>query len=220
MHRLSVAREDYIRAISKLDDSERPVTVSALAHHMGVTPPSVTGMVQRLVSDGLVEHLPRAGVRLTGRGLELALSVHRRHRLLETFLVQVLGLDWSEVHDEAEALEHHLSERVVDAMDRFLGHPSVDPHGHPIPAADGAMLVRELHALESLTSGERGVIGEVHSDEPERIRWWKEQGLVPGARVEVLEHRTLDGVWRLRVQERECLTGTPGIAGVRVERVR
>lgn len=218
---LSVAREDYIRAILRFDDDGgTPVTVSALASRMGVTPPSVTGMVQRLVSDGLVEHTPRAGVRLTPHGRDLALSVQRRHRLLETFLVQVLGLDWSEVHEEAERLEHHLSARVVLAMDRCLGHPKFDPHGHPIPGEDGDMLLRDLCPFESLAAGDVARVGEVHSDQPERIRWWKEQGLIPGARVEVVEHSPFDGVWHLLVEGRACVTGAPGIAGIRVERVR
>jgi len=219
MVRLSVAREDYLRAISKLEEGAQPVTVSALAGQMGVTPPSVTGMLQRLVADGLVAHTPRAGIRLTDQGEALALSVHRRHRLLETFLVQVLGLDWSEVHEEAEALEHHLSDRVVEAIDHYLGHPRVDPHGHPIPAADGAVIARNLRPLDSLAAGEEAVISEVLSDDPERIRWWKAQGLVPGARITVIARRPLDGVWRLRVGPDEVVVGEQGVGGLRVEKL-
>lgn len=224
MKRLSVAREDYIRGISKLEAEGRSVTVSALAGHIGVRPPSVTGMVQRLVADGLVEHAPRSGVRLTAQGEALALSVHRRHRLLETFLVEALGLDWSEVHQEAEALEHHLSERVMAAMDHYLGYPSVDPHGHAIPNARGEIIARDLIALEDLAPGDTGIIREVRSDEPERIRWWKERGLVPGTRVRVAEKSALDGLWRLELwrHERragELVAGAQGLGGLRVERV-
>lgn len=216
--RLTVAQEDYIRAISKLNDESLPVTVRALAAFMGVTSPSVTGMVQRLVADGLVEHVPRSGVRLTRLGQETALSIHRRHRLVETFLVNVLGLDWSEVHEEAEALEHHLSDRLVRAIDRHLGHPQVDPHGHPIPSPDGSVIVRNLCPLESLAEGETATIREVGSDEPGRIRLWKELGLVPGAPIRVLQRKPMEGVWRLDVGGREIMTGLQGVTGLRVER--
>lgn len=227
MNRLSVAREDYLRAISKLDEEGGAVTVTALAGHIGVRPPSVTGMVRRLVADGLVEHTPRAGVRLTARGESMALSVHRRHRLVETFLVEALGLDWSEVHEEAEALEHHLSERVVAAIDDYLGHPRVDPHGHPIPNARGEVIARRLCPLAELVPGEDAVIREVRSDDPERIRWWKERGLVPGARVHVAEMSPLDGLWRLTLarpdagagERGELVVGAQGLGGLHVERL-
>lgn len=218
MRRLSVAKEDYLRTISKLGNGEQAVTVSALAAQMKITPPSVTGMIQRLAADGLVIHLPRAGVRLTRRGEALARSVHRRHRLWETFLVQVLGLDWSEVHEEAEALEHHLSDRVVEAIDRYLGRPRVDPHGHAIPNARGEVITRRLSPLDLLEAGDEAVIAEVLSDEPERIRWWKKRGLVPGAHIRVMERSRIDGIWRLKVGTREVITGTQGVGGLRVEK--
>jgi DtxR family Mn-dependent transcriptional regulator len=216
--RRSAAQEDYIRAISKLSDGPEPVTVSGLAQVMGVTSPSVTGMIQKLVGEGLVEHLPRAGVRLTRTGEATALGIHRRHRLVETFLVEVLGLDWDEVHEEAEALEHHLSERVVRAIDRYLDYPQVDPHGHPIPSPDGVVIVRHLVPLESLAEGDRAVIRELGSDEPERIRRWKELGLVPGADLRIVSRRPMEGIWMLEVNGREIATALEGMAGLRVER--
>jgi DtxR family Mn-dependent transcriptional regulator len=217
--RPSVAQEDYLRAISKLYNGLDPVGVTELAQALGVTPPSVSGMIQRLEADGFVEHRPRHGVTLTPAGQAAALNIHRRHRLVETFLVQVLGLDWSEVHEEAEALEHHLSERVVRAIDRYLGHPTTDPHGHPIPAADGSMLVRDLVPFEALTSGEAATVREIGSDDPERIRLWKSLGLVPGATVTVRDRLELEGIWRLDVEGREVITGRPGIEGLKVERM-
>jgi DtxR family Mn-dependent transcriptional regulator len=217
--RTSAAREDYVRAISKLQRGEEPVSITELAQALGITPPSVSGMIQRLDADGLVEHRPRLGVVLTPHGRALALNVHRRHRLLETFLVQVLGLDWSEVHEEAEALEHHLSDRVVRAIDRHLGYPTVDPHGHPIPAADGSVIVRHLVPLESVDAGETVAVREIGSEDPGRIRRWKELGLVPGAVVRVVERRDVDGLWNLDVDGREVLTGRPGVEGLRVESI-
>jgi len=193
--------------------------VSELALALNVTPPSVSGMIQRLEADGFVEHRPRHGVVLTKAGEAVALNIHRRHRLIETFLVQVLELDWAEVHEEAEALEHHLSDRVVRAIDRYLGHPTTDPHGHPIPGADGSMLVRDLSPFETLGAGEMATIREVGSDDPERIRLWKTLGLVPGATVTVTERHDLEGIWRLDVEGREVVTGRPGILGLKVERM-
>ena len=215
--RTSVAREDYVRAISKLQQGEEPVSITELAQALGITPPSVSGMIQRLEADGLAEHRPRAGVLLTERGRALALSVHRRHRLIETFLVQVLGLDWAEVHEEAEALEHHLSERVVRAIDRHLGHPTTDPHGHPIPAADGSIIVRELRPFDTIPAGETVTIREIGSEDPGRVRRWKELGLVPGAVVRIVERQEMEEVWRLDVDGHEVLTGRPGVEGLRVE---
>lgn len=216
---LSAAQEDYIRTISKLFNGLDPVGVTELAHVLGVTPPSVSGMIQRLEAEGFVEHRARHGVTLTDAGQAAALNIHRRHRLIETFLVQALGLDWADVHEEAEALEHHLSERVVRAIDRYLGHPTTDPHGHPIPAADGSMLVRDLTPFEMLATGEAAIIREIGSDDPARIRLWKSLGLVPGAEVTVRERLELEGIWRLDVEGREVITGRPGIEGLKVERM-
>lgn len=215
--KLSSAKEDYIRAISKLSVGNEVVTISALAGMMGVTLPSVSGMMRRLEAEGLIRHLGRTGVRLTTRGHEMALSIHRRHRLTETFLVNVLGLDWSEVHEEAEALEHHLSDRLVEAIDRYLNYPPVDPHGHPIPTSDGKVIVRNLRPLQSLETGRVALIREVSSDDPIRIRRWKELGLVPGAEVRVVERNPLDGVWRLEVNGSPIMIGLQGLADIQVE---
>jgi len=217
--RPSTAQEDYIRAISKLYNGIDPVGVTELAVALGVRAPSVSGMIHRLESDGLLEHRARVGVLLTARGQVLALEIHRRHRLVETFLVQALGFDWAEVHEEAEALEHHLSERVVQAIDRYLGHPTTDPHGHPIPAADGTVIVRQLCLFDSLRPGDRAVIREVGSEDPERIRRWTSLGLVPGARVQILGSEELDGIWKVEVEGRKIVTGRPGVQGLKVERL-
>jgi DtxR family Mn-dependent transcriptional regulator len=123
------------------------------------------------------------------------------------------------VHEEAEALEHHLSERVVQAIDRYLGHPTTDPHGHPIPAADGSVIVRQLCLFESLRPGDRAVIREVGSEDPERIRRWTALGLVPGTRVRILGSEELDGIWKVEVEGREIVTGRPGVQGLKVERL-
>jgi len=196
----------------------RRVHTSELAEHLGVRKPSVSAMLKRLDEAGLVEHSPRQGARLTEEGWLATMRVVRRHRLLETFLVEVLGLDWSEVHVEAEVLEHHLSRRMVDAIDRLLGHPSEDPHGHPIPDAEGRLRTRELLPLVDLAAGERGTVREVRTAEAERLQRWKELGLVPGAPVAMEAKQALEDVMHVRVGGRELATGTEGVDGVFVER--
>ena len=188
----SSAREDYLKAIFHLGLEGTRATTSALAERLGVRDPSVSAMLKRLAADGLVHHIPRNGATLTDAGHRACLQVIRRHRLLETFLVEILGLDWSEVHDEAEVLEHHLSERIVDAMDHVLGHPGEDPHGRPIPDADGGLPVRDLLPLAEMREGERGTVREVRAEEAGRLQRWKQLGLVPGTRLHM--RRRQEGV--------------------------
>lgn len=215
----SVAIEDYLKAVFYLSRDGGRVHTTDLARQLGVSKPSVTSMLKRLAEKELVDYSPGRGVVLTEEGRLATMRVMRRHRLLETFLVDVLQLDWSEVHAEAEVLEHHLSPRMVDAIDRVLGHPSEDPHGHPIPDAEGRLRTRELLPLAKLATGERGTVREVRASEPERLQRWKELGLVPGARVAMRARQELEDVMRLRIGEREVLTGTEGVEGVFVEKV-
>jgi len=216
----TAAREDYLKSIYHLSteqDGER-VSTSALAERLRVRDPSVSAMLKRLSQSDLVDYEPRQGAKLTEKGLLLTMRVVRRHRLLEAFLVEMLNLDWSEVHAEAEVLEHHLSDRIVDAIDYALGHPNEDPHGHPIPDAEGRLRERDLQSLTALPVGDSATVREVHTDDSARLNRWKELGLVPGARCEMLEHREIEDVMRLRVSGREILTGSAGIFGVRIEK--
>jgi len=211
------AREDYLKAIFHLSRHGGRVGTSALAERLGVRDPSVSAMLKRLAADGLVDYEPRQGALLTDRGRLATMRVVRRHRLLETFLVEVLALDWSEVHAEAEVLEHHLSDRIVDAMDHVLGHPFEDPHGHPIPDSEGRIRTRELARLETLPVGATATVRELRTDDPGRLVRWKELGLVPGARCAMLERHRLEDVMRVRVGGDELTTGTEGVEGVFVE---
>src|SRR5260221_2675057 len=127
---LTRSREDYLKALLGLGAGHEAIPTSRLAEHLGVSAPSVTNMLGRLAADGLVTHVRRGGARLTRRGERGALAILRRHRILETFLVRVLRLDWFEAHDEAEVLEHGVSDRVLQAIDRLIQHPREDPHGH------------------------------------------------------------------------------------------
>jgi len=212
------AREDYLKAIFHLGRDGGRVQTTQIARHLGVRNPSVTSMLKRLAADGLVDYAPGRGALLTDTGGQATMRVVRRHRLLETFLVEVLHLDWSEVHAEAEVLEHHLSPRMVEAIDRVLGSPAEDPHGHPIPDAEGRLRTRQLLPLAELAAGERGTVREVRTDAVERLQRWKELGLVPGAKVVVTRRQELEDVLHIETGAREFATGSEGVRGVFVER--
>lgn len=214
----STASEDYLKAIFHLGREGGRVHTTELARQLGVSKPSVTSMLKRLASRRLVDYEPGAGATLSEEGRLATMRVVRRHRLLETFLVEVLHLDWSEVHAEAEVLEHHLSARMVDAIDRLLGHPSEDPHGHPIPDAMGRLRTRELVPLGDLGAGERGTVREVRTAESGRLQRWKELGLVPGAALVMRERQDLEDVMHIETDGRSFATGSEGVEGVFVER--
>jgi DtxR family Mn-dependent transcriptional regulator len=150
----------------------------------------------------------------------VALAMVRRHRILETFLVKVLGLDWSEVHTDADVLEHHISDRVLEAIDRLVGHPHEDPHGHPIPDRAGHVRQRTLIPLARLPRGARAVVREIRDADGRRMARWKATGLIPGARVRMREVRAVDDVFEVEVGGRRCVTGSEGLEGILVEAQR
>lgn len=214
----SRSRENYLKALLQLG-AGTPVPVTVLARHLRVSAPSVTHMLSRLAADGLVATGARGAASLTAAGERAATHVLRRHRLLETFLVRVLELDWSEVHEDAEELEHHVSDRVLDALDRFMGHPTEDPHGHPIPDRRGRLARRALAPLVALPAGADARVREVRGgDDRARLVRWKRHGLVPGARVRMLEANADEGLFTLEVEGRRCVTGREGLEGVMIER--
>ena len=176
-------------------------------------------MLKRLTQAGWIQYSPRAGARLTARGRAEACRVIRRHRLVETFLLRVLGLAWSEVAAEAEALEHAISPRLEAAIARHLGEPHEDPHGHPIPTADGRLPLRDLCRLSDCRPGEWVLIREVQDDHPARLRRWREQGLTPGARVLVKRYQELDDLFELQVGRRVVRLGSEGLQGVLGQRI-
>ncbi len=164
------------------------VSLGDLAQSLGVTPGTVTTMMKSLADDGLVEYRPRVGVLLTEKGKDAALAVVRRHRLIELFLVEIIGLDWSEVHEEAEILEHAISTRLLNRIDEMLGHPTTDPHGDPIPAADGSFAESSTIPLSEAGHGKFYEVVQVAHDDPGFLNYLTQTGLVPGARIEIMEH--------------------------------
>jgi DtxR family Mn-dependent transcriptional regulator len=214
---LTRSKQDYLKALYALAPAGETVGTSQLAAHLGISPPSVTNMLVRLARERLVAHTPRVGTRLTARGRREALDMVRRHRILETFLVRVLGLDWSEVHADAEVLEHHISDRVLGAIDRLMGHPSEDPHGHPIPDPRGRMRRRRLRPIASLAPGDRATVREIRDLESARMERWEALGLVPGAPIRMRAVHALDGVIEMEVGGRVRVLGGQGLEGVMVE---
>jgi DtxR family Mn-dependent transcriptional regulator len=211
------AVQDYLKAIHALGGSHQLVSPVEIAERLGVRAPSVTGMLKRLAEAGWIAYESRAGARLTDHGRAEALRVIRRHRLVELFLTKVLGLDWSEVDAEAEALEHAISPRLEQALADYLGEPLEDPHGHPIPTSGGELAARDLRRLSDFRAGDRVVIREVQDDDPARLRRWQEQGLMPGATVHVRSFQELDDVFELDVAGRIVRMGSEGLHGLRGE---
>jgi DtxR family Mn-dependent transcriptional regulator len=190
----SPAVEDYAKAIYEL--AERlggPVSTNALAERLDVTAASASGMVRKLDELGLVEHVPYRGVQLTAAGARLALEVVRHHRLLETYLAETLGMPWDRVHDEAEVLEHVLSEELEALIAAKLGNPTRDPHGDPIPSADLVIDEEPTESLAAAEAGTSGVFVRVSDADPEMLRYLAERGIAPGDRFEVVEKQPFDG---------------------------
>lgn len=206
--------EDYVKAIHALQRESAAGEAAGvrIAAVLGVTRGSVTSMVRKLCAAGLAKSEPYGGVRLTKKGQLLALDVLRRHRLLEVFLVEVLGLDWSEVHDEAERLEHAMSEKLLDRLDEFLGRPAIDPHGDPIPDAEGRIVELGGRPLSELPTGATGVIVRIVDQEPSFLGFVDRHGLRPGARVEILEVvREAESI-QLRAENHLPVTLSAGVA--------
>jgi DtxR family Mn-dependent transcriptional regulator len=208
------AVQDYLKAIHSLGGAEEKVSPQDVALRLQVRAPSVTGMLKRLADGGWIDYEPGRGARLTPQGVAEARRVIRRHRLVELFLTRVLGLDWSEVDAEAEALEHAISPRLEQALAAHLGEPLEDPHGHPIPTREGTLTRRALMSLSDFRAGQRALIREVQDDSPERLRRWQALGLTPGAVVCFLSHQPLDGVFEVEVSGRVVRMGAEGLAGL------
>ena len=200
---LTVAVQDYLKAIYVLESSGERVTTSALARRMGVSAPSATAMTKRLDELGLVERLPYRGVALTDEGRRGALEVVRHHRLLERDPVDRLGLALDEVHAEAELLEHALSEELEAKIDEELGFPTHDPHGDPIPDRELRLVHGESRSLLDLEPGARGSIARVPDGDSELLRYLGELGLVPDAHVEMLAQAPFGGPVTVRTQSGE-----------------
>lgn len=200
INRITPAIEDYLKAIYMLQQRGGEVTTSLLGEQLGgFKPGSVTGMIKKLDEMNLVTHTPYQGVRLTPAGEKIALEVIRHHRLLELYLVEALGYSWDEVHEEAEKLEHHISEKLEARIAARLGQPDFDPHGDPIPTPEGALPRSANVRLADLSVGAEGRIVRVSDQEADRLRYLAELGVVPGTLVQITDSAPFDGPVSIRI---------------------
>lgn len=215
---ISDAVQDYAKAIYSLQErSDEPVSTSALAERLDVSPASVSAMVKRLEALGLASRRPYHGVELTPAGRRVALEVIRHHRLLELYLAEALGMSWDRVHEEAEVLEHAISPELSELIAAKLGNPTHDPHGDPIPTVDGEIERASSRPLAELEPGERGIFVRVSDSDPEMLRWLSERGIAPGDRFEVLERQPFDGPLLVRFGSGDHALGGGLVRMMRVE---
>jgi DtxR family Mn-dependent transcriptional regulator len=205
--------EDYLKAIYRLSPQGRTASTSEIAQRLDLSPASLSGMVKRLSEQGLLEHVPYKGVQLTPEGRRAALRMLRRHRLIEAYLVAFLGYTWDTVHDEAERLEHAVSDTLVDRMAAVLGHPAVDPHGDPIPTSEGDILEPVSTPLSEVPAGCSAEVSQVDEDQSDRLRYIASVGLRPGVRLQVVDRQPFLGPITIAVD------GTTHVIGHELARV-
>jgi DtxR family Mn-dependent transcriptional regulator len=207
--------QDYVKTIFHHTEWQpEPITPSVLAARLGLAASSVTEMVKKLAAAGLVTHVPYGAVTLTDEGRALAVSMVRRHRLIETWLVEAFGYAWDEVHDEAEVLEHAVSDRLLEGIDASLGHPVRDPHGDPIPRADGTVEVQDAVVLSVAEPGHTGAVVRISDRDPALLRYLEERGFRLDALVEVVGRQPFGGALRVRVSGAEHDLGDEAAASV------
>lgn len=201
----SLTVENYVKEIYKLCSPERGqrATTGQLANALGVSPGTVTSMLKTLSESGLATYMPYEGVQLSPSGNELALRILRRHRLLESFLAEVLALEWDEVHEDAERMEHVVSDRLIDCIGEFLGNPEFDPHGDPIPSRDLSLSSRETRSLAECQPGTAFSLAQVTDQTREFLRYLQQIGLTLGQEGELVANQPEAGTITVRVNSRE-----------------
>ena len=206
---LTISIQDYLKHIYELTENGQSASTTALAKELNISPPSVTGMVQKLASakPALVEYQKHQGVTLTKEGRKAALEVIRHHRLLEAWLVQTLGYSWDEVHEEAERLEHVISEDFEQRIATAMGHPARDPHGEPIPTADLKMPLDDSLPLSSLRPDQTATVQRIKAPDPGLLRYLEGLGLIPGVQLEVKDYSPFDHNLTIKVGRRSFVLG-------------
>lgn len=205
----SLTVENYVKAIFKIcgQNGNRLATTGRLAIALDVSPGTVTSMLKALSESGLATYTPYEGAQLTESGLELALEILRRHRLIECFLAEVLGMAWDEVHEDAEQLEHSVSKRLIERIDEFLGHPKFDPHGDPIPRQDGSLPERSLRSLADCPPGTVFELAQVTDQTPDFLRYLGNSGFLLGCHGTVTANQPEAGIITVRLPERDASLG-------------
>src|SRR4051812_33971883 len=219
--RTNEGAENYAKALYELQAREPDgVGTTAVAQRLGVTPASASGMLRRLAEEGVVDYAPYRGARLTPEGERIALEVIRHHRLIELFLAEVLGMPWDRVHEEAEVLEHHISEELEELIAAKLGEPDIDPHGDPIPDRDLALSVDDSVPLTELDPGDRGVFTRVSDSDASMLRYLAERSIQPGARITVEGKEPFGGPVLVEIGGRTHPLGAELAGSMRVSRGR
>ncbi|MDH5606405.1 MAG: metal-dependent transcriptional regulator [Anaerolineae bacterium] len=215
---LSQSIEDYLKAIYEIAGEDRRASTTELAEYLNVAPASVTGMIKKLseTTPPLVNYVKHQGVTLTPEGNNVALETLRHHRLLELFLHQILDYPWDEVHEEADRLEHVISEKFEERIAVALGNPKHDPHGDPIPRRDLSLPFAAATSLSELRPGQIAVVKRVRDTDPKLLRYLSENGVIPGAEIEVIHYSEFDGNLQLRVQD---LEGSPVLGPLITEQI-
>jgi DtxR family Mn-dependent transcriptional regulator len=216
---ISQAMENYLKVVFEILEKEERATTSAIAEVLGIAPASVTAMLKKMADLKLITYEPYQGVRLTEIGEKTALEVLRHHRLLELYLAEALDMPWDRVHEEAERLEHVLSEEVEERIAAVLGDPTVDPHGSPIPSREGVIKRTEGRWLSAVPAGETVTVMEVGDRDPELLRYLGKLGLFPGTQVAVLAIEPFQGPMVLRSNGREFILGREAADKIRVSAV-
>ena len=215
---LSSTVENYLKSLFLLDThGKKEVATGELAKSLDVTPGSATSMIKTLAQAGLVEHRPHYGVKLTKQGRNLAVRVVRRHRIVELFLVNILGMDWSEVHDEAEQLEHVVSDEVILRMDDLLGHPTHDPHGDPIPTPEGELPERSLQLLSFCNEGDSVAIARIGNQDAAFLKFAEDNGLLLGASIEIKHRNDIADSITVKSGGKEVVLGLAAAGKIEVE---
>lgn len=214
---LSTSIEDYIKAIHRLEVRETRATTKRIAQHLDVKMASVTGMLKHLAAEGYVRHTPYRGAQMTVEGRRIALRLIRRHRLIELFLAETLGLSWDEVDADAEVLEHAVSDHLIERMYEYLGRPKFDPHGAPIPTKNGSLPPQRGVPLGDLADGQKGRIVEVSDSDPEFLRYLTKLKLRIGSVVCVKERAPFDGPVTLEIGSRSVALGREACNRIRVD---
>ncbi len=218
--RNSVSTEDYLKGIYRLTgETDEFATTNAIAESLGISAPSVTGMLKKLAQSRLVQHSPYHGVRLTAAGRSRAVKILRRHRLVELFLHKCLRMNWDEIHQEAEVLEHALSERLESRIDEWLGHPRFDPHGAPIPDAAGNIIPRNVLKLSEIEARCDAIVAQVMGQDAELLSYFKERRIFPNRRITVLEKEKFGGSLKVRVSGKIQFIGLRAAQQILVEQL-
>ena len=208
---LSTVAQDYLKVIWTAQEwSLEKVSTKMLAERIGVSASTASESIRKLADQGLVDHEKYGAVTLTDSGRSAALAMVRRHRLMETFLVRELGYSWDEVHDEAEVLEHAVSDTMLDRIDAKLGFPTRDPHGDPIPAADGRVPTPDARQLSICHDGDAGIVARISDADPEMLRYFDSVGISLDSRLRVLARRDFAGMISVAIKSADAREDDPG----------